>query len=562
MKRTIKLLSLLLLLIMLVQSTIVSVFAVLPLDIGTDFYQAASGTGYTQSSDVEYRKSGSYIYNWGARGEDATFLSTYAVKFYTSGYTFEVLSLKSGSSVESSVPSSALYSALKTLMSSKQTKQTSYNDTRSLFRYTDCEMNGNSISSFYSGVAIGPAWDSGSTWNREHTWPNSKGDASGNGENDIMMLRPTSTKENSSRGNKAYGEGSSYYNPNSESGGKYDLRGDVARIVLYTYVRWGCTNTGSKYNPNGITGVNGVIQSIDVLLKWMEEDEVDTWEMGRNDAVQSITGTRNVFVDYPEYAWLLFGEEIPDNMVTPSGNAKVEEHHWNGGVVTTQPTCTQDGIKTYTCTDSGCGETQTEVIKATGHSYGDWIIDLEPTETTTGSKYRVCGNCNDRETQSIPVLGHTHKYTATVTDPTCENKGYTTHKCTCGDSYVDSYTDKLEHKFSNGLCSLCGAKDPSAPTFTTDDFSNIVSALVAGRYIGQNKYNKICEAVNVYNSLSADDKKSVSGKYDVLISIVNQYNDDVHTVNHDSSVLGLLPTVIVDVSVLWAVYTVLNKKYF
>ena len=57
------------------------------------------------------------------------------------------------------------------------------------------------------------------------------------------------------------------------------------------------------------------------LLAWMEEDPVDTWEMGRNDAVQSITGTRNVFVDYPEYAWLLFGREIPSDMTTPSGEA-------------------------------------------------------------------------------------------------------------------------------------------------------------------------------------------------------------------------------------------------
>ena len=109
MKRTIKLLSLLLLLIMLVQSTIVSVFAVLPLDIGTDFYKAASGTGYTQSSDVEYRKSGSYIYNWGARGEDATFLSPNAISFYTGNYTYDIVSSKQGGTSQANAPSSALY---------------------------------------------------------------------------------------------------------------------------------------------------------------------------------------------------------------------------------------------------------------------------------------------------------------------------------------------------------------------------------------------------------------------------------------------------------------------
>ena len=63
-----------------------------------------------------------------------------------------------------------------------------------------------------------------------------------------------------------------------------------------------------------------MIESKDVLLDWMEADPVDTWEMGRNDSVQSITGTRNVFVDYPELAFTLFNEPVPQ-MTTPSGNA-------------------------------------------------------------------------------------------------------------------------------------------------------------------------------------------------------------------------------------------------
>ena len=45
---------------------------------------------------------------------------------------------------------------------------------------------------------------------------------------------------------------------------------------------------------------------------------------------------------------------------------------------------------------------------------------------------------------------HTHYYTATVTAPTCTSKGYTTHTCACGDSYVDTYTDALGHAWDNG----------------------------------------------------------------------------------------------------------------
>ena len=64
------------------------------------------------------------------------------------------------------------------------------------------------------------------------------------------------------------------------------------------------------------------MESPEVLLEWMEEDPVDTWELGRNDSVQAITGTRNVFIDYPELAFILFGEDIPSDMETPSGIAK------------------------------------------------------------------------------------------------------------------------------------------------------------------------------------------------------------------------------------------------
>ncbi len=267
----------------------------------------------------------SYIYNWGERGEVATYLSDYAEDFYADNNTsYAELAALAGGSTESAVPSSALYKKLHNLMESNHDYKTSYDATKDLFKYTDCENSGGKISSFYSGTPIGPSWNGG--WNREHTWPNSKGDAAGSGENDLMMLRPTSTSENSSRGNKAYGQSGGYYHPNSESNGQYDLRGDVARIVLYVYVRWECTNTGSGYNPNGIFGTDGVFESKELLLDWMEADPVDTWELGRNDSAESILGTRNVFVDYPELAFLLYNEEIPADYTTPSGNAEVAQY--------------------------------------------------------------------------------------------------------------------------------------------------------------------------------------------------------------------------------------------
>ena len=48
------------------------------------------------------------------------------------------------------------------------------------------------------------------------------------------------------------------------------------------------------------------------------------------------------------------------------------------------------------------------------------------------------------------VEAHEHSYTAVVTPPTCTEKGYTTHTCSCGDSYVDTYVDALGHSWDSG----------------------------------------------------------------------------------------------------------------
>ena len=56
-----------------------------------------------------------------------------------------------------------------------------------------------------------------------------------------------------------------------------------------------------------------------------------------------------------------------------------------------------------------------------------------------------------------------HKYDAIVSAPTCTEKGYTKHTCSiCKDSYTDEVTEALGHKFENGVCTVCGAKDPQA----------------------------------------------------------------------------------------------------
>ena len=395
------------------------------------------------TTKVNYVYNGNYIYNWGTREETATFLSPNAETFYqTNQKTYDTLATYAGGTGTSNASTSALFKALQNLMTNAHSHKTSYNATKDLFRYTDCQNSGGKISSFYSGQGIGPSWDG--SWNREHTWPNSKG-LNGSDEDDIMMLRPTSTSENSSRGNTAYGKSSGYYNPNSESNGKHDLRGDVSRIFLYVYVRWGNVNGNGSYST---WGTRGVMENLTVLLEWMEADPVDTWELGRNDSVQTITGTRNVFVDYPEYAWLLFGQEMPDDMTTPSGKAMSAKPSQGGTTNPDQGGTTNPDQGGTTNPDQG-GTTNPDQGGTTNpdqggttnpdqggttnpdqggttnpdqdpdqeefpdndnseetceHEFESWFIQIDPTETEEGARSATCKKCGKYVVETIPAL--------------------------------------------------------------------------------------------------------------------------------------------------------------
>lgn len=342
---------------------------------GSTVYTATCNvTVYDPNAEVTVNYIGSQtgkVYNWGTRGTTATFLTEMADNYYTGSYSYDTLSALTGSSTATAaaIYQSSLGTAIHNMLVAKQTSTTTYAGTTSLYAYTDCVESGNRISSYYSAALIGPTWDSGHTWNREHTWPNSKGldDAD---ENDIMMLRPTSVSENSSRSNNAYGENSGYYDPNKLG---QNLHGDVARLMLQHLMRWG--NTSKFY------GSGGVMESRAVLLEWLEEDPVDTWELGRNDAVQRITGVRNVFVDYPELAFILLGEAVPANYSTPSKSGIVSESTYSA----TRPSnyeAVTEGAAPRSIAPAALTEKPATRSIATGSFNGAVIIDGKGTANT------------------------------------------------------------------------------------------------------------------------------------------------------------------------------------
>ena len=219
-----------------------------------------------------------------------------------------------------------LFERLNTLMGNTcrlNTSAYSYNSLRDAYVGVDRDLNtpGNIIG-YYDGKTMDGTWDSGKTYNREHTWPQSKGaNKSLPMGYDMQSVRPTNASINSSRGNSAYGEGGSgYYDPNNIKINNIDYdpinlgsyRGDAARVIMYDYIVYGEAGgyKNQLYNGNAQLlsklGTAGVFESLHILIKWHNQDPPSLTEMVRNDGAQDYQGNRNPFIDYPELALQLF----------------------------------------------------------------------------------------------------------------------------------------------------------------------------------------------------------------------------------------------------------------
>ena len=115
----------------------------------------------------------------------------------------------------------------------------------------------------------------------------------------------------------------------------------------------------------------------------------------------------------------------------------------------TEPTCTERGYTTHTC--SRCGDSYEDTyVDANGHDWDEGTRTKEPTCTEAGAITFTCKNdASHTRTETIDSLGHDYK--DTVTAPTCEKRGYTTHTCSRCDenNYEDTYVDALGHEWSD-----------------------------------------------------------------------------------------------------------------
>lgn len=140
---------------------------------------------------------------------------------------------------------------------------------------------------------------------------------------------------------------------------------------------------------------------------------------------------------------------------TCSQPTKTDKCTFDNGVETKAATCTEDGVKTFTCTE--CGGTYTVAIPATGHAWGQWSHDAATAEASA-THTRVCANdASHKETKACD-------FTAKVTqEATLDQAEITTYTCKdCGYSYTKETAPALAgvtvtvNAVENGSVTLAG----------------------------------------------------------------------------------------------------------
>ena len=151
------------------------------------------------------------------------------------------------------------------------------------------------------------------------------------------------------------------------------------------------------------------------------------------------------------------GDVIATEVIPATG-----AHTWDNGTVTTEPTETTPGVRTFTC--AVCSQTKTEVIPATGAHTFVFTKNVAPSCTEAGYDLYTCRDCGASEQRNVkPALGHKWDSGTVTTEPTETDPGTMTYTCTvCGATKTEviSATGPHTHVWDEGTVTV-------APTETT-----------------------------------------------------------------------------------------------
>lgn len=149
-------------------------------------------------------------------------------------------------------------------------------------------------------------------WNREHVYPRSLATpplvtSDPGAGTDAHAIRASDSQMNSSRGNRIFeaGTGDSYITSNGNFYPGDEWKGDVARIVMYMYLRYPSQCEAVSVGHGSIT-YSQFNDIPDIFLEWNTEDPVSAFEEQRNEVIYGNQGNRNPFIDNPYLATMIW----------------------------------------------------------------------------------------------------------------------------------------------------------------------------------------------------------------------------------------------------------------
>ena len=273
------------------------------------------------------------------------------------------------------------------------------------------------------------------------------------------------TMSQTSWGQYAYGpQGCAWFATSRQ----WQLTGNYS--VIYSGSSWWNNGNGRLGYPTGRTIKAPAIVCYSghvAIIEAVSGDRALVSEGGRTDfpnndychlGWQSISYVESSSRGFLGYVYLSGAPALNASWEGPSATNITETNAYLSGRANFGQTVTfsQNGVRVYD--EAGNKVASKDEWPGTTYSYlniwydvtGELGVALQSGKTYKFQFYVIVGGKEYWSPVVTFTTAHTHNYKATVTGPTCTAKGYTTHTCACGDSYVDTYTDALGHAWDAG----------------------------------------------------------------------------------------------------------------
>lgn len=258
-----------------------------------------------------------------------------------------------------------------------------------------------------------------------------------------------------------------------------------------TIANFDASKNKGAYAPGAATAVSGDIFKVTLKAKTAsanaQEIKVEVVAKNGTNTLYTETANKSVKIVCASHTFGAWSKTTTKHERTCStcGATESASHTFDNGKVTTEATCTKEGVKTFTC--STCQHTKTEPIAKKAHSYGAWskISDTQhehkcscgatekanhkwdngkvttaATCTKPGTKTYTCSDCKATKTEEIATTAHTYDNGKVTTEATCAKEGVKTFTCSGCKATKTEPIAKVAHTYTNSCdadCNKCGA---------------------------------------------------------------------------------------------------------